>query len=280
MADSWAVLDNSISPVYARSRQLATSNPNDPLVLIAGGTRLVSASYDHTVRLWDLPGAAELARLEQHHSIIEDLAVAPNESFTVSASLDGLLLVWGMRRGTRPRSLRGHAEAASRVAVSPDSSFIISAGQNEAGLRVWEVASARTVDIVQSEFTSVGRIDLLANGLALVASDNPWDARIEVWDWQRRTLQRTLKGHTDRITDVWATRDGQQAISSSADHSLRLWDLTNGAMIARFEADGGLSCCALADDGANIVAGEEAGRLHFLRLEEPFTEVAGSSAGE
>jgi hypothetical protein len=48
-----------------------------------------------------------------------------------------------------------------------------------------------------------------------------------------------------------------------------LWDLSRGLVLARFVAEGALVSCAISPDGATIVAADEAGRVHLLRLEEP-----------
>ncbi|MEG4249371.1 hypothetical protein [Microcoleus sp. Pol10D4] len=47
----------------------------------------------------------------------------------------------------------------------------------------------------------------------------------------------------------------------------------SGEAIANFIGDGALFCCIVASDGVAIVAGDESGRVYFLRLEgiEPLT---------
>jgi WD40 repeat protein len=76
----------------------------------------------------------------------------------------------------------------------------------------------------------------------------------------------TLHGHTSWVTAVVVTPDGRHAVSGSADHTLRVWDLESGKEIAAFTGVSDLSSCAIASDGRTIIAGESSGRLHFLRL--------------
>jgi WD40 repeat protein len=64
------------------------------------------------------------------------------------------------------------------------------------------------------------------------------------------------------------TPDGKRAVSASADHTLKVWDLDAGLLIATFHYDAATRCCAFADPH-RIVAGDEGGRPYFLRLEEP-----------
>ncbi len=64
------------------------------------------------------------------------------------------------------------------------------------------------------------------------------------------------------------TPDGRRAVSGSVDHTLRLWDLESGKEIASFTGESQVLSCAVTSDGRAIVAGNELGRMHFLRLVE------------
>jgi len=67
---------------------------------------------------------------------------------------------------------------------------------------------------------------------------------------------------------VAVTPDGARALSASEDRTLKLWDLETGRELAMFTADEPLSCCAVAQHGALLVAAG-AGRVHILQLLEP-----------
>jgi WD40 repeat protein len=80
-------------------------------------------------------------------------------------------------------------------------------------------------------------------------------------------MLRTLGGHTWGVTSVCVTPDGRRAISGSDDHTLKVWELETGEVIATFTADGALYACAVAPDGVTTVAAGASDRVHFLRLE-------------
>jgi WD40 repeat protein len=77
----------------------------------------------------------------------------------------------------------------------------------------------------------------------------------------------TLEDHADPVNAVAVTPDGRRAISASSDHTLRVWDVESGTLIAAFTGEGPLLRCAIAPDGRTIIAREKSGRGHFLRLE-------------
>ena len=101
---------------------------------------------------------------------------------------------------------------------------------------------------------------------AISASD---DQTLRVWDLDTGKTVRTLQGHSSWVHAVAVTPDGRRAISASDDQTLRVWDLDTGKTVATFTGDSGMWCCAVAPDGVTIVAGEQSGRVHFLRLVEP-----------
>jgi WD40 repeat protein len=61
-------------------------------------------------------------------------------------------------------------------------------------------------------------------------------------------------------------RTGRRALSASLDKTLKVWDLETGALVATFTCDAAALCCAFAG-ARKIVAGDHAGRVHFLSLE-------------
>jgi WD40 repeat protein len=76
---------------------------------------------------------------------------------------------------------------------------------------------------------------------------------------------RTLKGHSSRVNSVAVSSDGRQAVSAAADHTVKLWELNTGEVLATFTCDGVAAGCALGAE--KIVAGDVLGRIHFLCLE-------------
>mmetsp|Transcript_81 Transcript_81/g.227 ORF Transcript_81/g.227 Transcript_81/m.227 type:complete len:322 (+) Transcript_81:141-1106(+) len=70
------------------------------------------------------------------------------------------------------------------------------------------------------------------------------------------TPQRALRGHSHFVSDVVLSSDGQFALSSSWDHTLRLWDLSSGVTTRRFvghEKD--VLSAAFSTDNRQIVSG-------------------------
>ena len=63
------------------------------------------------------------------------------------------------------------------------------------------------------------------------------------------------------------TPDGRRAVSASNDQTLKVWHLDTGVCECTLTAEYAMRACAIAPDGLTIVAGDDGGHVHFLRLE-------------
>lgn len=103
------------------------------------------------------------------------------------------------------------------------------------------------------------------------------DKTIKLWDVQTGELLHTFaergffgfnNGHTDRITGLQFTPDGQTLISSSSDGQIKLWDISSRKLITTLpEAGWGISAIALSRDGKILAGGSHDGSLHLWQME-------------
>ena len=99
------------------------------------GKRAVSASWDNTLKVWDLETGRALRTLEGHSARVYGVAVTPDGKRAVSASWDNTLKVWDLETGRVLRTLEGHSDSVSGVAVTPDGKRAVSAsGTNAEGV--------------------------------------------------------------------------------------------------------------------------------------------------
>ena len=112
---------------------------------------------------------------------------------------------------------------------------------------------------------SVYGVAIAPDGLTAISASS--DKTLKIWDIKTGTELLTLTGHSSFVSAVAIAPDGLTAISGSHDDTLKIWDLLSGKEIASFSGEHEFNCYAISPDGVTVVAGDDSGRVHFLRLE-------------
>jgi WD40 repeat protein len=78
-------------------------------------------------------------------------------------------------------------------------------------------------------------------------------------------LMRTFVVH-QRIVNWIETFSNDRMISNSWDNTIKVWHLDTGECLYTFINDTPITAIVISPDGKKVIAGDEAGRLHFLKL--------------
>jgi WD40 repeat protein len=99
---------------------------------------VVTASDDHTARLWDAASGIALATLAGHSGPIRSAAFSPNGARVVTASEDHTARLWDAASGKALTTLDGHTALVSSAAFSPDGTRVITASEDSTA-EIWRV---------------------------------------------------------------------------------------------------------------------------------------------
>ncbi len=105
----------------------------------ADGNRLLSASIDKTVRLWDLKAFKEIDTYRDHEHQVYAVRFVPGDKSFVSAGRDGII-VHRVIGGDVARAINAHSKIIWSLALSPDGNFVVSASSDDTA-RVWHLAT-------------------------------------------------------------------------------------------------------------------------------------------
>jgi WD40 repeat protein/nucleoside-triphosphatase THEP1 len=215
------------------------------------GSRIVSGSGDHTLKLWDAQTGAELATLEGHTDWVVACASSPDGSRIVSASWDKTLKLWDARTGAELATLAGHTDWVYACDFSPDSSRIVSASRDQT-LRLWDARTGAELAALAGHTGWVSACAFSPDGSRIVSSGFK---TLTLWDAQTKTELATLAGHTDSVEACAFSPDGSRVVSASVDKTLKLWDAQTGAELATLAGHtDSVQACAFSPDGSRIVS--------------------------
>lgn len=173
-------------------------------VMALNPRKIISASYDHCAKLWDVkqtPNGIELENntvLRGHQKEVLSLAKLNNKIF-ITGSSDGTLCFWNSDNNALINSLR---------------------------------------KIVKTGAYSIANIN--ENTLAIGSCQKPnkwrgnWNHTVKIWDVKKRQETASLEGHDGGISSL-VSLDEQFLVSASADHTVKVWDLKNKKMVKSFE---------------------------------------------
>jgi len=126
--------------------RLTSSMTHDDSVLSVSfspdGKYVVSASLDHTARVWEAATGKEIARMT-HDDTVYSAAFSPDGRYVVSASLDHTARVWEAVTGKEIARMT-HDSKVYLVAFSPDGKYVVS-GSSDKTARVWVAATGKEI---------------------------------------------------------------------------------------------------------------------------------------
>ncbi len=283
--------------------------------LSTDGNRIVSASRDNTVRIWDANTGKMLQKLEGHTAQVNSASFSCDGKYIVSASDDKTVRIWDAQTGKELKKLEGHTGWVTSAAFSPDGNRIVSSSSDKT-IRIW---NARTGDVIKAiKFSHVptsalfdqdgsricaisngdvyclnaqtGNTQLIQKGYGTFASFSPdgkrivtslWSNTISILDVQTRQELQTLKGHMERIMSASFSPDGKYIVSASKDKTIRIWDVQTGVNLQTLEGDTqSVLFASFSSDGMRILSASADNTLRIWNTQttQPFHTLIGHNS--
>jgi WD40 repeat protein len=256
--EPYFALQSLFQQTFGLVRLMSASAQVVAVAISRDGTRIVSGSYDSTLRLWDARTGAPIGEpLKGHSGTVRSVAFSPDGARIVSGSSDNTLRLWDARTGAPiGEPLRGHSKGVSSVAFSPDGARIVS-GSGDNTLRLWDARSGATIgEPLKGHSAAIRSVAFSPDGTRIVSGSADQALRL----WEARTgapIGEPLKDYSGMVTSVAFSPDGARIVSGRSDNTLRLWDARTGASIGeplKGHTDR-VSSVAFSPDGARIVSG-------------------------
>ncbi|MCZ9350345.1 hypothetical protein NGM36_11165 [Streptomyces mutabilis] len=250
------------------------------------GRTLATASYDRTVRLWDVSDPARpepLGRpLTGHTSWVSTAVFSPDGRTLASASDDGTIRLWDVSDPGEPRRLGdplpGRGGTVYLLAFSPDGRTLASAHDDHA-VRLWDVADPgrpKAVDTLTGATAAVRSVAFSPDGRTLAAGGD--DETVHLWDvadpHEATRIGSPLAGHTGLIHSVAFSPDGRTLASGSADDTVRLWNVADPHEAARIGSPltghtGPVWSVAFSPDGDTLAASSADSTASLWNVSDP-----------
>ncbi|XP_030546507.2 LOW QUALITY PROTEIN: WD repeat-containing protein 70 [Rhodamnia argentea] len=214
------------------------------------GSRVLSGSYDYSVRMYDFQGMnsrlssfRDLEPFEGHQ--VRNLSWSPTADrflcVTGSAQAkiydrDGLTLGEFVKGDMYIRDLKntkGHISGLTWGEWHPKTKETILTSSEDGSLRIWDVNDFKSQkQVIKPKLARPGRVPVTTctwdrEGKCIAGGIG--DGSIQIWKlkpgWGSRPDIHIEKAHTDDITGLKFSSDGKILLTRSYDGSLKVWDL-------------------------------------------------------
>jgi WD40 repeat protein len=148
---------------------------------------VVSASYDKTVRYWDLKTGRTIHTFT-HDDEVGSVAISPDKKKIAAGGSDTVML-WDVQTGSVLHRIGGHEGSSSAVAFSPDGKLLLTAGAR-GPIRLWNVSDLRQIRQFEGETGKILAVHFSPDGReALTIGDELWVWSVSNGEVIRRTWE-------------------------------------------------------------------------------------------
>jgi hypothetical protein len=199
------------------------------LALRPDGAQLASASFDQTVRLWNLGLDRPDGVFRGHSDFVYSVSYTPDGRALLTAGKDRTIKRINVRTLKEERTYSGHDDDVLALAVHPDGTRFVSAG-NEPQIRWWTLDGDKPSAQRGGHSGPVQQLAFSGDGKRLISAGG--DRSVRLWDGKTGAVIRQLPGVAEWQYAVAISDDGRLAAAGGWDGLVHFWDGEKGRLLA------------------------------------------------
>ncbi len=220
---STAGYDNQVILWDARSKVALGRGSHDHLAnqcrFSHDGSFLVSASSDHTARIWQVPSMKLMTVLTQHEDDVESVAISGDNELIATCSRDHRIRIF-RRSGMFLRKLEGHTRDVISVEWIKSSYQLISSS-DDGTVKRWDAMSGELLDDIDLGGAETDSVVITQEGIVFAAND---DGDIVAIHEGNRYITEAHKAGIKRLVYSEQTCT---LVSLSYDRSIKIWKVAD-----------------------------------------------------
>jgi WD40 repeat protein len=182
-----------------------------------------------------------LKTLKGHRGAVGTVCFSPDGKLLASGSFDETVKIWQVREGALLQTLEGHSGSAKAISFSPDG----------------ELLASGSVEKTTQWLVSDGGFTQKLEG------------QIKIWRVRDGAPLQTLKGHSDPVSFVSFSPDGELLASGSWDKTIKLWRVSDGKLLRTLEGHSDwINSLSFSPDGELLASGSTDKTIKLWRVRD------------
>ncbi len=211
------------------------------------GKRILSASVDESVRVWDASSGKETVKLDGHADKAWSVVALQDNARALSGGFDNTLRLWDLATGKCLKNIecgRNNDDDVFSTAVNPAGTRALS-GHRDGRVQMWDLETGQSLATLKGHSDIVKSIQVQPNGRFAISGSE--DETVKIWDLEAERCVGTLEGHKGKVDSVAISPDGDLIASTGfLDNTVRLWDQKLRACLQVIKYDVNLSPISVA----------------------------------
>lgn len=188
------------------------------------GDHVVTTSFDHTWRMWDVETGGEILLQDGHSREVYGVGFHPDGSLCSTTDYGGVVHLWDIRTGKSIHHFMGHAKRVLCSEFSPNGFQLATAG-DDGTLKIWDLRKRRQFASLPAHSKLVTQLRFEQRGHGVEGGEylvsSSFDATAKVWSARDWKMLATLRGHEGKIMGAGILKDS--IVTCGFDKTLKLW---------------------------------------------------------
>lgn len=191
------------------------------------GKYIVTASEDHTAKIWDSNLVNCLKVLHGHNWFVLSASYSPDDHYVATASWDGTVKIWDLKNGLCTQTLQIFEEI-NDVSYSPNGHHIVTAPL-EGAAKIWDITTGTCLQTLKEPTNSIVSANYSPDGCYIITTS--WSGIANIWNSQIGSCIQTLQGHTSKINSAIYSPCGCYIVTASDDGTSKIWSVKENEYI-------------------------------------------------